>query len=165
MPSATGENWDKYKKNFADEEEEEKKITPLSDEYAALAVYLADWVTADILRDIQVLKTYGAAPYATALKKLEKQINEKQASVNEKIGVKVVVFSRSDFSDRSDALRNLTPASRRHTFGMLPQIDSVCRRNNHYRFLAARRLFKMRRTRIRANTSSTSSKLPNSLST
>lgn len=37
-----------------------------------------------------MLKTYGAAPYATALKKLEKQINEKQASVNEKIGVKVL---------------------------------------------------------------------------
>lgn len=39
--------------------------------------------------DIQVLKTYGAAPYATALKKLEKQINETEGSVNEKIGVKV----------------------------------------------------------------------------
>lgn len=35
-----------------------------------------------------MLKTYGAAPYATALKKLEKQIKEKQTSVNEKIGVK-----------------------------------------------------------------------------
>lgn len=35
MPSATGENWEKYKKNFADEEEPEKKITPLSDEYVA----------------------------------------------------------------------------------------------------------------------------------
>lgn len=40
-------------------------------------------------RDIQVLKTYGAAPYAAAIKKLEKMIKEKQASVNEKIGVKV----------------------------------------------------------------------------
>jgi 26S proteasome regulatory subunit T1 len=37
-----------------------------------------------------VLKTYGAAPYAAALKKLEKQIKEKQSSVNEKIGVKVL---------------------------------------------------------------------------
>jgi 26S proteasome regulatory subunit T1 len=36
-----------------------------------------------------VLKTYGAAPYAAALRKLEKQIKEKQSSVNEKIGVKV----------------------------------------------------------------------------
>jgi 26S proteasome regulatory subunit T1 len=39
-------------------------------------------------RDIQVLKTYGAAPYGAALKKLEQQIKEKQQSVNEKIGVK-----------------------------------------------------------------------------
>lgn len=38
-------------------------------------------------RDIQVLKTYGAAPYAAALKKLEKEIKDKQTSVNEKIGV------------------------------------------------------------------------------
>ena len=35
MPSATGENWEKYKKNFADEEEPEKKITPLTDEYVS----------------------------------------------------------------------------------------------------------------------------------
>ena len=35
------------------------------------------------------MKTYGAAPYAAALKKLEQQIKEKQTSVNEKIGVKV----------------------------------------------------------------------------
>lgn len=56
-------------------------------------------MTADGSSDIQVLKTYGAAPYATALKKLEKQINEKQASVNEKIGVKVLPFGRPDFLD------------------------------------------------------------------
>lgn len=43
-------------------------------------------------RDIQVLKTYGAAPYAAALKKLEKDIKEKQTSVNEKIGVKVMLL-------------------------------------------------------------------------
>lgn len=70
MPSATGQNWEKYQKKFADDEEPEKKITPLSDE------------------DIQVLKTYGAAPYASSLKKLEKQIKDTQTSVNEKIGVK-----------------------------------------------------------------------------
>lgn len=39
-------------------------------------------------RDIQVLKTYGAAPYGAALKKLEQQIKERQQSVDEKIGVK-----------------------------------------------------------------------------
>lgn len=37
-------------------------------------------------RDIQVLKTYGAAPYAAPLKKLEKDIKELQTKVNEKIG-------------------------------------------------------------------------------
>ena len=35
MPSATGQSWEKYKKEFADDEEPEKKITPLSDEYVA----------------------------------------------------------------------------------------------------------------------------------
>lgn len=33
MPSATGQNWEKYQKTFADDEEPEKKITPLTDEY------------------------------------------------------------------------------------------------------------------------------------
>jgi 26S proteasome regulatory subunit T1 len=33
MPSATGKDWEKYKKQYADDEIEEKKITPLSDEY------------------------------------------------------------------------------------------------------------------------------------
>lgn len=48
---------------------------------------------ADVDRsDIAVLKTYGAAPYATALKKLEKDIKDKQSSVNEKIGVKVIIY-------------------------------------------------------------------------
>lgn len=75
MPSATGQNWEKYQKKFADDEPEEKKITPLSDE------------------DIQVLKTYGAAPYAAALKELEKEIKDRQTSVNEKIGVKVLSHS------------------------------------------------------------------------
>ena len=75
MPSATGQNWEKYKKEFADDEEPEKKITPLTDE------------------DIQVLKTYGAAPYAAALKRLEKEIKEKQASVNEKIGQSILSSS------------------------------------------------------------------------
>ena len=33
MPTAKGADWEKYKKEFADDEVEEKKITPLSDEY------------------------------------------------------------------------------------------------------------------------------------
>lgn len=50
-------------------------------------------------RDIQVLKTYGAAPYAAALKRLEKEIKEKQTSVNEKIGpllLYVLIFDPCD---------------------------------------------------------------------
>ena len=95
MPSATGQNWEKYKKEFADDEEPEKKITPLTDEYDATvdAFALQSRVVLDrqkltvFTRDIQVLKTYGAAPYAAGLRRLEKQIKEKQTSVNEKIGV------------------------------------------------------------------------------
>lgn len=45
-----------------------------------------------LLRDIQVLKTYGAAPYAAGLRRLEKQIKEKQTSVNEKIGMSMASF-------------------------------------------------------------------------
>ena len=33
MPSATGQNWEKFQKKFDDDEEPEKKITPLTDEY------------------------------------------------------------------------------------------------------------------------------------
>jgi hypothetical protein len=53
------------------------------------------FICTDQHRDIQVLKTYGAAPYAAALKKLEQQIKEKQTSVNEKIGVKVFCVKRT----------------------------------------------------------------------
>lgn len=35
MPSATGSSWEKYTKKFADDEVEEKKITPLTDEYVS----------------------------------------------------------------------------------------------------------------------------------
>ena len=53
---------------------------------------------ADSARDIQVLKTYGAAPYAAALRKIEKQIKDKQSSINEKIGVKVYLQHQLDES-------------------------------------------------------------------
>ena len=33
MPSATGQNWEKYQKTYADDEVEEKKINPLTAEY------------------------------------------------------------------------------------------------------------------------------------
>jgi 26S proteasome regulatory subunit T1 len=32
QPSATGKDWEKYQKKFADDEIEEKKIAPLTDE-------------------------------------------------------------------------------------------------------------------------------------
>lgn len=40
MPSATGQSWEKYQKNFADDEEPEKKITPLTDESVIFAATL-----------------------------------------------------------------------------------------------------------------------------
>ena len=33
------------------------------------------------------MKTYGAAPYGAELKKLEKEIKDKQQTINEKIGM------------------------------------------------------------------------------
>lgn len=38
-----------------------------------------------------MLKTYGAAPYGAELRKLEKEIKDKQQTINEKIGVKVAM--------------------------------------------------------------------------
>ena len=73
--------------------------------------------------DIAVLKTYGAAPYANALKKLEKDIKDKQNSVNEKIGVKVIhPLPISTPLDLKAHLRNRNPTLvlHLHTFGMLP---------------------------------------------
>jgi 26S proteasome regulatory subunit T1 len=43
MPSATGSNWEKYQKKFADDEVEEKKITPLTDEYVATKMELLQY--------------------------------------------------------------------------------------------------------------------------
>ncbi|KAK9378563.1 P-loop containing nucleoside triphosphate hydrolase protein [Kockiozyma suomiensis] len=64
-------DWEKYRAPIEDsDQKKEEKIQPLSED------------------DIAVLKTYGVAPYATLLKKLEKDIKDVQARVNEKIGVK-----------------------------------------------------------------------------
>ena len=113
-----------------------------------------EWLN-DSSSDIQVLKTYGAAPYATALKKLEKQINETEGSVNEKIGVKVFSPRRCESNlsawDRSDVPRNPTPVLHHHTFGMLPQIANVWQKSSRCRCLAVQRLSKMRRIPTRAN--------------
>jgi hypothetical protein len=45
MPSATGANWEKHQKNFDDDEKEEKKIAPLTDEYVFTAHSLRLQVT------------------------------------------------------------------------------------------------------------------------
>ncbi|KAK9234272.1 P-loop containing nucleoside triphosphate hydrolase protein [Lipomyces kononenkoae] len=63
-------DWEKYRPPVEDEPEKEEKIVPLSED------------------DVAVLKTYGAAPYAASLKKLEKDIKDVQGRVNDKIGVK-----------------------------------------------------------------------------
>lgn len=65
------ENWEKYTAPIEEEEtEEEKKVVPLSE------------------GDIQVLKTYGAAPYANKLKEIEKDLKDIEARIKEKAGVK-----------------------------------------------------------------------------
>ncbi|KAK9325303.1 P-loop containing nucleoside triphosphate hydrolase protein [Lipomyces orientalis] len=63
-------DWEKYRAPVEDADKKEEKIVPLSED------------------DIAVLKTYGAAPYAASLKKLEKDIKDVQGRVNDKIGVK-----------------------------------------------------------------------------
>lgn len=67
---APKENWEKYKAPVEEDDETPKEVNPLSE------------------GDIQVLKTYGAAPYGSSLKTIEKDINEIQSRINEKIGVK-----------------------------------------------------------------------------
>ncbi|CAG9949330.1 unnamed protein product [Clonostachys rosea f. rosea IK726] len=85
MPSATGQDWEKYQKKFADDEVEEKKITPLTDEYAPTVLQLSSRANAHMSKQgYPSPQTYGAAPYGAALKKLEKQIKEKQQSVDER---------------------------------------------------------------------------------
>ncbi|VVT51423.1 uncharacterized protein SAPINGB_P003091 [Magnusiomyces paraingens] len=63
-------DWEKYKAPTEDDETEKKDIIPLSE------------------GDIQVLKSYGAAPYGSALKAIEKDLKDIQARINEKIGIK-----------------------------------------------------------------------------
>jgi hypothetical protein len=85
-------------------------------------------------RDIQVLKTYGAASYGAAIKKLEQQIKEKQQSVDEKIGVKVHSMKTIPDMAYADCLcRNQIPAWRHLTFGMSPLIANGCRKSSRFR--------------------------------
>ena len=66
-------DWEKYKAPVDDAEDTNKKdekITPLTE------------------GDIQVLKTYGAAPYASKLKETEVDLKKIEARIKEKAGVK-----------------------------------------------------------------------------
>ncbi|CUS23664.1 LAQU0S11e01486g1_1 [Lachancea quebecensis] len=64
------EDWEKYKAPAEEEKQEEKPNVPLSE------------------GDIQVLKTYGAAPYAEKLKETEKDLKDIESRIKEKAGVK-----------------------------------------------------------------------------
>lgn len=65
------EDWEKYKAPVEEEKpSEEKKVVPLSE------------------GDIQVLKTYGAAPYASKLKTIENDLKDIEKRIKEKAGVK-----------------------------------------------------------------------------
>ncbi|SCV99526.1 LAFE_0A05094g1_1 [Lachancea fermentati] len=64
------EDWEKYKAPVEEETKEEKPNVPLTE------------------GDIQVLKTYGAAPYADKLKAIEKDLKDIETRIKEKAGVK-----------------------------------------------------------------------------
>lgn len=133
------------------------------------------------IRDIQVLKTYGAAPYAAALKRLEKQIKERQTSVNEKIGQSADFYrdslaAETDHCSRGQGRVNsegatrlilITPrnqirVSHHRIYGISLQIGKECKRIILYKSPGVRRSYKMRKTQIRANTLSMSNKSQNS---
>ncbi|GME84547.1 unnamed protein product [[Candida] boidinii] len=62
-------DWEKYKAPVETEEKEEKIINPLSE------------------GDIQVLKTYSAAPYNKSIKQIEKDLKDIEVRIKEKIGI------------------------------------------------------------------------------
>ncbi|CDR39348.1 CYFA0S03e02366g1_1 [Cyberlindnera fabianii] len=64
-------DWDKYVAPLEDESNKpEEKIVPLSE------------------GDIQVLRTYGVAPYAKKIKEVENDIKDLESKIKEKVGVK-----------------------------------------------------------------------------
>ncbi|SCV05520.1 LANO_0H09296g1_1 [Lachancea nothofagi CBS 11611] len=67
---ASKQDWEKYKAPVEEDQQEEKPNVPLSE------------------GDIQVLKTYGAAPYADKLKVTEKDLKDIESRIKEKAGVK-----------------------------------------------------------------------------
>ncbi|EDK43590.1 26S protease regulatory subunit 7 [Lodderomyces elongisporus NRRL YB-4239] len=63
-------DWDKYIPPAEEDEKDQEKIVPLSES------------------DIQVLKTYGAAPYASSIKDIEKDLKDIEERIKESIGIK-----------------------------------------------------------------------------
>lgn len=61
MPSATGQNWEKYQKKFDDEEKEEKKIAPLSDEYVIGDTFMMREHTAPKLTSRRLAETFKSS--------------------------------------------------------------------------------------------------------
>lgn len=87
-----------------------------------------------------MLKTYGAAPYGAELKKLEKEIKDKQQTINEKIGVKVSdAGAPSTPRQPLTAGRNQTPASHLHISGTSPPTGNGCRKSSPSKSPAAQR--------------------------
>jgi hypothetical protein len=86
-----------------------------------------------------VLKTYGAAPYGAELKKLEKEIKDKQQTINEKIGVKVAGPDAAHVPQELTVHRNQTPVSHHHISGTSPPTGNACPKNSPCRSPAAPR--------------------------
>ena len=77
-----------------------------------------------------MLKTYGAAPYGAELRKLEKEIKDKQQTINEKIGVKVASTGVVSQMQKLTPSRNQTPDSHHHISGTSPPTDNACKKNS-----------------------------------
>lgn len=69
---APKEDWEKYKKPLDGDDDNEDKVVEIKP------------LTED---DIQVLKTYSAAPYSVSIKKIEKDLKELESKIKEKMGI------------------------------------------------------------------------------
>lgn len=86
-----------------------------------------------------MLKTYGAAPYGAELKKLEKEIKDKQQTINEKIGVKVGTPLASTIPPKLTERRNQIPDSHHHISGTSPPTGNECKKSSPSKWPAAQR--------------------------
>ena len=76
------------------------------------------------------MKTYGAAPYGAELKKLEKEIKDKQQTINEKIGVKVGSDDMVNLVSISPSARNQIPVSHLHIYGISRPTANDCKKSS-----------------------------------